>query len=167
MRRKALLGMLAIGVAGLLVVVLLRVLGITSGITSSGREIALQKYIRYRLGATATWPEIVFQERANRPWEFISELRGLTFGDSMFYQVNVAYTGQNGPRPLPFPPTEIWCIQLRLSGEVGAGQKVDRYLFVARHQDLYNADWVTYEPPGDLTQSPTAVFAKIGCRGEP
>jgi hypothetical protein len=43
-------------------------------------------------------------------------------------------------RPLPYPPRDAWCVELRRS----ALEEHD-WVVVALHADLYNADWVVHE----------------------
>jgi hypothetical protein len=61
------------------------------------------------------------------------------------------------------PPVAVWCVRLRSAAPIGNAAAPDRIVFVAKHQDLYNADWITHEPPGDPAQSSVETLTKIGC----
>jgi hypothetical protein len=45
-----------------------------------------------------------------------------------------------GSRPIPYPPTEVWCVLLKLASE-------DTYfvVFANLHMDMYNAQWIVHE----------------------
>jgi len=105
---------------------------------------------------------------AQRPWEFRSEISAAAYGDSPHYQTDYGYTGKNvGAKPLPFPPQEIWCVLLGSEqGQAAASTEEGAYrvVFVALHQDLYNADWVLHEGTGGVfSEELMGILSKIGC----
>jgi hypothetical protein len=60
-------------------------------------------------------------------------------------------------RPLPYPPRDAWCVELR------QGEAAERdWVVVALHADLYNADWVVHELAPAEAQ---ADVAALGCAG--
>jgi hypothetical protein len=125
----------------------------------------VQAYVQYQATKRATLLEVAAAEEAARPWEFQRAMSGRSFGGSTYYQVSMPYTGNNGGRPLPMPPVAVWCVRLKAGSE--ASGPAARFVFVAKHQDLYNADWITHEPPSDPAQPPAEILAQIGCRDLP
>ena len=158
--KRRLLGfaLVALVAAGLLAI-LLRVLGSMPGADVPGWRSTLQQYIGYRAAGGAAEMRIASAELAARPWEFSREMSVRTFGGSTYYQVDVAYGGRNGLKPLPYPPEEAWCVRLDGSADVAG-----RWVLVARYEDLYNADWIVHEPAGDTPGQQAAILAQIGCR---
>jgi hypothetical protein len=118
--------------------------------------------------------------QASRPWNFTPQMSAATWGDSAYYRTthgywvtpvstsfllwgsptrsvdNLTYAG-GGPRPLPFPPIELWCVLLRQEGQASPV-----IVLLALHEDLYNADWILHEPSGDA-QAVAAHLAQVGC----
>jgi len=164
MKRQFLLLLAALAIGLLLVVSLIRIIASTPGAQVAGWRSAVQAYIRYQAARHAIMLEIVGAAEAARPWEFQRAMSGRSFGGSAYYRVSVPYSGGSRDRPLPMPPTAVWCVHLKQTGEPGNAAAADRFVFVARHADLYNADWITHEPPGDLAQPPAEILTQIGCR---
>jgi hypothetical protein len=99
---------------------------------------------------------------AKLPWRFGDEFGYQVFGDSWCFHTDVRYSHETEAYPtpmlpqvfddnmetfadgrpsLPFPPEEVWCVQLH--GEDG-GQVV----FVARHhREPYCTSWVVHHGP--------------------
>jgi hypothetical protein len=65
-----------------------------------------------------------------------------------------------GLRPLPFPPIEVWCVQLGQIGQASPG-----VVLVVLHQDIYNADWILYEPAAGSVAELNAILSRVGCEG--
>ncbi len=152
---------LAILVSVALIFVLLTVAG------SAGSAIAwrteLDRYVRYQETQGRPLPRVLETVRAARPREFSRDLAGSTYGDNPFYVVDHTYSGgPPGPRPLPYPPVEVWCAVLQPQPDTQPAAR--QVVFVARHLDLYNSAWVVHagEPAAD---SPTllAGLGKMGC----
>jgi hypothetical protein len=69
-----------------------------------------------------------------------------------------ATDGSLGARALPFPPADLWCVLLDEVGGKG------RAVFLALHEDMYNADWIVHETPGAPGDTElTARLATVGC----
>ncbi len=79
--------------------------------------------------------------------------------------------GYNGPstattssgfrmgRPIPYPPTEVWCVLLKLAS-------TDTYfvVFANLHQDMYNAQWIIHEgEKSPFSQTFLERVASLGC----
>ena len=108
----------------------------------------LDDYVHYRC---SSWPAKVTVRsvaRASKPRNFSPAMSFATFGDSVHFQTDLGYTG---PRPLPFPPKDVWCVLLQCDQdplEVPSDENVPVGLFVALHLDMYTADWVVHEITG-------------------
>lgn len=153
-------------------------------------QAALNGYIRYRQPAlspqTFSIAQIAF---AGNPSNFSAEMSGASFGGREFFRTTYSYRAEeaanysyaptvpshmdtvplsdtlkfnysppNGSHPIPFPPAEVWCVALN---EQGGSTSI---VFVALHQDLYNADWLvhessTYANTGELNKR----LSDIGC----
>ncbi len=119
----------------------------------------LERYLdRQQAGGEAL--TLVSATRADHPEQMHSH-SGLQLADqSVYYRIDAVaadeVVGSDGRRPLPYPPTAIQCIQLQ---DERGGRHV---VLIARHADLYNADWLLYEARGDLSHI-VQTLAKIGC----
>ncbi len=93
--------------------------------------------------------------QASLPQNFRAEMSKASYGNTPYYatthRANPNYPGQ---MPLPYPPNDLWCVQLK-SADPAAPQVV----VIALHQDIYNADWVMHE-----VTDPEAVLAAVGCK---
>jgi hypothetical protein len=142
---------------------------IRSGGAATGWRAELDRYVRYRNAAMSGTIEVVSDRQATRPMAFDRTMSGLTFGDTAAFQTTYAYTSlaSRGYTALPFPPTDVWCVRLtqRRGLEGGSEETTAPVVFVARHSNLYNADWVTHEPLGDTSAADLdAMMATLGCR---
>ena len=106
---------------------------------------ALNSYIQYRY---ASPPRIVQFTRATTPAKFDRDMSGISFGASVFFRTMQDYRkpvainlpnkltvtpqigGYEPTRPIPFPPTDVWCIVLQSENEPS------QVVFVALHQDF-------------------------------
>ena len=126
----------------------------------SAWRLALDKYVEYRDSSSSRTTTVHLVDRASKPWNFSRDMSYAVFGDSPYYQTDYGYSGEkrSGPRPLPFPPDDVWCVLLERDHETYT------IVFVAEHQDLYNADVVIHEGVSDLsTQSLVESVSRIGC----
>lgn len=120
------------------------------------RASAFANYVRVASGQNVAIERTV---RAAHPGRFTQAMSKATYGDSVYYATayglqQLAETGRggqrtiSGPRPLPYPPKELWCVQLS-NGDTIA---------IAQHQDMYNADWILHE-----ISDQAAIAATVGC----
>jgi hypothetical protein len=130
--------------------------------------------------AVAPQPAIVKQvAHALRPGRFDASFSSASIGASFYFRTTRAYRsvaipnplilttsplpdgaseGGRGDRALPFPPRDLWCFLLNEEGGNG------RVVFLALHEDMYNADWIVHESagaPGEATL--TSRLAAVGC----
>ncbi len=168
MRRLLVLG-LSVAIGLILIGALLLPMIRSGSAGAAGWRPELDRYMAYRSAVVAGTVEVASASQATRPSAFDRTMSGLTFGDSANYQTNSAYNraASRGYKPLPFPPAEVWCVRLtQRRGLAGGGEEVTApVVFVAKHSDLYSADWVTHEPPGSTSPGDLgAMMAKLGCR---
>lgn len=80
--------------------------------------------------------EVVVQSvaRAARPTAFTAQQSTARFGDAYYFDPSGA------GRPLPYPPTDLWCVTFRPGGEAAT-------VLVALHEDLYTGSWFVHEVP--------------------
>jgi hypothetical protein len=171
---------LAIFVAALTIVV--AALVVREQNLPAAAQAALDKYIEYRYLPSQA-PTIRQVARASLPWNFSSNMSGATFGDSVFFGTTHSYRVQpvnppgfptitpdpnawrivggspsgSGGRPVPFPPTDVWCVLLQ--DEIPSSATV---VYIALHEDLYYADWVLHEPARSSKEI-TDALSRIGC----
>jgi hypothetical protein len=127
---------------------------------NSDQQRALGQYLR-AYGATHSGVSVSQIVAARQPVAFSAEMSGPVYGDSPFFRTDVRYTreitGQAGARTLPYPPTELSCVLL----DSAQGRSV---VFVARHSDLYNAEWLVHEARNPWpSPALSAQLAALGC----
>ncbi len=145
------------------VVAVLAVVAISS--LHSPQQDALSQYVRYQY---AIQPGLVVSQvvQASHPERFTADMSGPVFGTSSFYQVGTSVPAStpgvvaqsSGQRPLPYPPQQLACVLL-------GSLKGDSVVFVALHQDMYNAQWLVHQsrypwPSAELK----AQLATLGCQ---
>ncbi len=128
----------------------------------------LEKYIAYKeRGSPLLITELV-AVRSGRPWRFTGDTNFIVYGDTPYYITDNTY--QSGPdrrfsrMPLPYPPEELWCVLLKIGPSYAPSFSKYQLVLVARHQDLYNADWVIHEailPPSSPELKQT--LSRVGC----
>jgi hypothetical protein len=160
MRRGALLAVLAILVGGALLGALIGLVLASPGAEAAGWRSAARKYIAF---VSAGQLEVAAAEPASRPWAFRREMSAHSYGTSTYYLVDTRYSDINGSKPLPYPPVEAWCVHLRDVGSSGGVGSLDRLVFIAKREDLYNADWIVHVPIGQASQQ-EEMLSIVGCR---
>lgn len=129
-------------------------------------ERALEAYLtgrQQRSGVTFTLLDAV---RATRPQVLVASARGSSYGASAYYRTldTIAPTSEpfsgdiDSHRPIPDPPQEVWCVLLE--GRPNSELRVRDVVFVALHEDLYNAGWLVHESGQDARDS---LLTEIGC----
>lgn len=113
---------------------------------------------------------------ASMPQNFNAKMSGDSYGNATYYQTahrfgqtaqphltfplsatlpsTATQSGYDGGMPIPYPPTELWCVQL--SSPDPAAPKV---VLAALHQDIYNAEWIVHE-----VTDPATVLPAVGCQ---
>jgi hypothetical protein len=136
----------------------------------------LDRYVAYRQGLTGVAPSIGQITPSSRPSRFTTDWSKVSYGDSPYYRTTNHYQLSAAPtlaasganrihffsesgRPLPFPPERLWCVLLD-PGDLEAR----RVVFVALHEDLYNADWIVHEGPAGVSGIELdASLDSLGC----
>jgi hypothetical protein len=88
-------------------------------------------------------------------------MAGPTFGATMHFQTDMGGAGieAGGLSPLPFPPTDVWCVLLK-----GGGPPAGQVVFVTLHKDLYNADWIVHQGVDDASSVEAQhLLTTLGC----
>jgi hypothetical protein len=130
-------------------------------------QVELGKYIAYQ--ERRAFMQITAQavDRAGRPWEFGRDPGYMVYGDTPYYVTDFSYqpSAGSGGMPLPYPPEELWCVLLKLESVHPFGSPKLQLVFVARHQDLYNAAWVVHaaSQPADSPEL-LHTLAVVGCQ---
>lgn len=126
------------------------------GLPAPGREV-----LDFYLTETAQKNTAAELIRASKPGAFTAAMSAASYGNGSYFRVSYdsstsTLTRQN-IRPLPFPPTELWCVRLANEGS-------QQLVMVALHQDLYKAVWATHEL--SLSAKGAAnLLEQVGCKG--
>ena len=123
----------------------------------------LNQYIAFKISPAD--PPIHLQRgiQARKPWEIKTEMSAGTFSDCIYYQTNYCYRPDEilSSPPLPIPADEVWCALLNSSS---SGEDSGWVVYIAKHQDLYTADWIVYESSRGITDPQLRVdLTDIGC----
>ena len=146
----------------------------------------LNRYLSY-LEKTGRPAALVAVRPATYPRRFTADLSGPTFGSGAYFWVTdndapvVTLSGywansmsitstvgltpaalSNGyGKPLPYPPEEAWCVQLKPgAASVSQGVPAPGIVLLALHDDLYVSTWVVHELPAETV---TETMATVGC----
>ncbi|UCC64329.1 MAG: hypothetical protein JSV36_04540, partial [Anaerolineae bacterium] len=134
----------------------------------------LDRYVQRQDALSSGTTTVRFTVRASKPWNLTPEMSSAVYGDSPHYRTDYGYgteygtvKDRSGPRALPYPPENVWCALLEWEGQ-GTGEpgRETRHtvVFVAKHQDLYNADLMVHEAATDLsTQALAEYLSRLGC----
>ena len=149
-------------------------------------EAPLTDYRSYLAAQTGKDFDVCSIDKANYPWEFKPEMSYRAFSNTPYYQTisdkvvsssaskiqenDITFTYiADGRRPLPFPPTEVWCAQLQPSEHTQKCSKKSPswIVIIATHVDLYNADMVIHELDPDSNSFKTSqIIQALGCNLE-
>jgi hypothetical protein len=125
----------------------------------------LETYIAYKSDQFNETITIVAMGRARRPYHLSEHLGYERFGHGPHYRVDHLYQGGSGGiRPLPFPPQKVWCVLVQRAHPLTGHSS--QMIFVALHQDLYNASWVVHEGERlPFTREFRQRISQLGCDG--
>jgi len=143
-------------------------------------KFALNEYVMMSESRIQKDVSILEVVKAKNPWRFLPEMSYIAFGDSVYYQttrfqsesgspflaeLNVYNSDflSDGRRPIPYPPDDAWCAHLRAQGSADQ-DLIDWQVVIARHSDLYNADFIIHEIPRNEDSVETQkILIRIGC----
>jgi len=148
----------------------------------------LNRYISYQTHSSTKSITIQRVAQASQPWRFNADMGNATFGDCFYFHADYCYNLDETPpspplifppiqilslsfprggdkallsNPLTFPPEDIYCALLQTSIERHDTRWV---VYIALHQDLYNAEWIIHESANSLSDPQLMNdLAKIGC----
>ena len=83
-----------------------------------------------------------------------------TFGSGVIFHTRLVSPSSDyqSSNPLPYPPVELWCAQLH-----PAGASAPLVLFIAQHEDLYNADWIVHQSSASSLAALNSDLEQLGC----
>lgn len=140
---------------------------------------ALNRYLASENLVSSQPSSVVQLAYASRPDRFEAAFSTASVGGNFYLRTTRVYRSAATPNPLisatwpvtagsfespregralSFPPKDLWCVLLHQEG--GSG----RVVYLALHEDLYNADWIVHETagsPGDALLG--ARLASVGC----
>ena len=134
----------------------------------------LDRYVQRQAALSSGTITARFAVRAREPWNLTPEMSSAVYGDSPHYRTDFGYgtesgavKDRSGPRALPYPPENVWCALLEWEGQgtgEPGGETRHTVVFVAAHQDLYNADLMVHEAATDLSAEALAEnLSQLGC----
>lgn len=119
------------------------------------RRQEVQTYLHCRSAAYSQTLQIGEWVQARLPQNFHADMSRASFSDTPYYETDCRFNPDYaGYKPMPYPPNDLWCVKV-----ISADPKAPKTVFVALHQDIYNADWVVHE-----VTDPEMVPAAVGCR---
>lgn len=136
---------------------------------------AIDRYLEYRSTSGSQRLQVTAADKATKPSAFGPEMSSSVFDRSAYYRpdqrkgqdsghkegqgLQTGYQPEDPRRALPYPPRRVWCVVVEAPG---GDEK--QLLFVAEHQDLYNADLVVHEGPrGSTLEGLSDQASRIGC----
>jgi hypothetical protein len=139
-------------VAGLLLAALIFLVVRGPGRAPESRRTALETYLVYKDETVGETWVLAGAQQATAPTVFDVSTSSVTYGRGVYYRTDATYIRETSTpgafglspkmsrRPVPYPPTEVWCAVLD-PGQGGSGPShvVSRVVLVALHQDLNNA----------------------------
>jgi hypothetical protein len=122
---------------------------------------ALDRYLESQARLAGVQWRVAGLARAEWPRRLEQADRTRTLGDSARYLVDAAFEGSApiepqpwdttapgaeraaGRIPVPYPAQQVWCAWLEPVADGGPARQ--QLIFVALHQDLYNAAWLVHQ----------------------
>lgn len=143
------------------------------GLPTDAQE-ELDGYLLYLQGQRGVRPNVVQVNEASVPGQFKAEMSQSSYSNSPYYRSTYGY---QSPRPqsaaaqesviiqenddsrraIPYPVENLWCVYL------DSGQFLE-VVFLALHEDIYNAAWLVHEGLTSVADPGTvANLTEIGC----
>ena len=109
----------------------------------------LNQYLSYLQQTGQASHRVISTSTAASPAKFTPAMSAESYGDNVIFQTShtslTEYTA--GLKLLPYPPDQVVCALLDVNGQ-------QQLVFIALHNDLYNAEWIVHispEPWGSST----------------
>lgn len=149
------------------------VLSYQPGLPSDAQE-ELDGYLANLQGLRGTFYTIIQANPAGQPANFTADMSRSTFGDSPYFQTTSGYQSprvlsaaaqnsavireeDNSRRAIPYPAVDLWCVYLE-------GNEALEVVYLALHEDMYNADWLVHEGLAPASDPLTAAdLSELGC----
>lgn len=143
------------------------------GLPSAAQE-QLDGYLLYLQGQRGNQPNVVQVNQAAAPGQFKADMSDTSYGDSPYFRTTNGYQSprtqsaaakesavirenDNARRAIPFPVDNLWCVYL------DGGQSLE-VVYLALHEDMYNAGWLVHEGLASADDPQTVVsLTEIGC----
>jgi hypothetical protein len=155
--KRTLFATIALVAGIILIVALALVLRESPGRHVENWQTIVNAYIEHKGWAHTASVEQAIQ--ADNPENFAQGIGLRTLAQGPYYVVDEPFGGQNGSKPLPYPPEDVWCVLLKHPEGYP-----HRLIFAVYHVDLYSAEWVIHEdelaPFNEQTQE---RVAQLGC----
>ncbi|HZY45026.1 MAG TPA: hypothetical protein VFF70_09785 [Anaerolineae bacterium] len=168
MKRSLMIGLAILPAAVLIAIATLGtpgILGVHVPTTQDQVSSAIDSYLQYRAPRARSINSIQQLIPASLPGNFTSRMSKATFGNGNYFKsdfhsthIPVMWLGQ---KPLPYPPTDVWCARLLPSGN--SYNSYPDIVFIAQHEDDYHAEWIVHDPATETRQQLTADLAALGC----
>jgi len=97
---------------------------------------------------------------AAQPSNFSESMSAETFSDTPLFQTSSSSRASFSAElePLPYPPEQVMCVLLHDGSQL-------QLVYVALHNNLYNADWVVHISPDPWgSQAIQSNLSSIGCQ---
>lgn len=123
----------------------------------------LNQYLNFK--TKPPYPPSTVQKamQATHPEQYNTSMWADSYSDCFFFTSNYCYTQDIAlsVEPLPNNPEDVWCA---LVNETNRGGKAIRVVYIAKYQDLYNADWIVYESVKNVSyQEIEQNLIDLGC----
>jgi hypothetical protein len=140
----------------------------------SDAQVELDDYLLYLQGQRGTLSNAVQVNQASQPGQFTADMSRSSYGNSPYYRTTTGYQSpwpqsaaaresaviqENGDsrRAIPYPVENLWCVYL------DGGQSLE-VVYLALHEDMYNAGWLVHEGLASAADPRTvASLTEIGC----
>lgn len=166
-------------VSGVLFVVLVVLVLCGPGRAPETWQTALERYLDYQAEIAGNVWAPVAADSASDPVVFDASMSLVSYGRGVVYQTDATYARETptpgvfgvsprlSRRPVLYPPTTVWCVLLSPGDEASGASctmLAERIVFVALHQDLYNAAWIVHEAEVlPLSSDFKADLVSLGC----
>jgi hypothetical protein len=150
---------LLIYIPALVVLVLLAALILINQLQPPEWKVRLNQYLAFERSAGEPALNLVNAVQAKVPAQFTPTMSAESFSGSAIFATSHGTDVQYSADllPLPYPPQAVWCVLLK-------GDSQQQVVFVARHNSLYNADWIVHIPSQPFASPDLqASLSLIGC----
>jgi hypothetical protein len=144
----------------LAVIILVATILVLDSLRTPAWRVKINHYITFLRETNHLTYHIASTASATQPDNFTETMSAETYSDTQLFQTSVSNntTITAELEPLPYPPEQVICVLLNDGGQLNL-------VYVALHNNLYNADWIVHISPdpwdSQVTQS---NLSSIGCQ---